>query len=100
MDDETRTLIEETHEMAQENQKRIKKIQSHLRRKVLGSILYKVVIIAIAVGAFYFLKPYYENLKERLHTMTEKVDTIQGYVDEPSSLLPDEFNLFKGLIPN
>jgi uncharacterized membrane protein YukC len=108
MDDELRTLIEETHEIAKDNQKRIKKIHRIQRRGILGRILYKVIIIGIAIGAFYFMRPYYNRLVEGYNQTVERIDTIQGYAKDPKTLFPedtfnlgslDEIDILRGLIP-
>ena len=86
MDDELRTLIEETHEIAKDNQKRIKKIQGNQRRGILGKILYRLIIIGIAIGAFYFVKPYYEKMIDSYNQAIERLNTVQGYAEDPKTL--------------
>jgi hypothetical protein len=64
MENEERRLLEETAALTKENNALIKKMH---RSMVLGrtiKIIYWVIIIGVAVGAFYFVQPYVDQLQD------------------------------------
>ncbi len=71
MDPEIDKALSEQMELIEENNRLIKKIHKSIVMGRFISILYWVVIIGSALGAYYFLQPYvdvvlkaYENIKE------------------------------------
>lgn len=62
MDDELRSLVEETKELVEENNKILKSMRRNARFGALARIVYWIVILGIGVGAFYYVKPYVEQL--------------------------------------
>ena len=60
-DNETKELLEKELEIAQENNKILKKIQRGMRLANFFSILYWLFILGTAVGAYYFLQPFVES---------------------------------------
>jgi len=61
---ETRVLAERNHEL-------LEKVHRYIVLSRIFRIVYWVVIIGIAIGAFYFLEPY-------LETLTGSIDSFQG----------------------
>jgi len=62
MTPEERSLLESTHELALENNKLLQSIRRTHRFGVAIKIFYWVVIIALSVGAYYFVSPYVNML--------------------------------------
>jgi hypothetical protein len=63
MDPETKKLLDETLELARENNKLLQKIHGVQKRAIWWSILKAVVVIGIAFGSFYFLEPYVARIE-------------------------------------
>ena len=62
MTPEQQKLLEETAELARENHRLLKKIHNSMRLGRAIRITYWVLIIGSAIGAFYFLQPYIDQL--------------------------------------
>ena len=65
MDDSLRKLIEENQtllrknlEISRNNEKKIKKIQAHIRRTMVAKYIYWIIVIGVTASALYFSKPY------------------------------------------
>jgi TRAP-type C4-dicarboxylate transport system permease small subunit len=58
VDPESKQLLQETMELAQENNKMLHSMKRSMRMSQIMSFLYWVLIIGSAIGAFYFLQPY------------------------------------------
>lgn len=54
--------IEEVREITERNHEMLKSIERSLFWKRVMSIIYWVIIIGVAVGAFYFLQPYIDRV--------------------------------------
>ena len=63
MDPESKKLLEETHELAKENNEMLRSMRRSMRFARFMSILYWVFIIGSAVGAYYLLEPYITQLQ-------------------------------------
>ena len=64
MDPESQKLLEETLALSKENNEILHSIRRSMRMARFMSILYWVFIIGSAVGAFYLIQPYIEQLKD------------------------------------
>jgi len=58
MDPESKKLLEDTFELAKENNKMLHKVRGVQKRQVLWSTIKFILIIGVAFGVFYFLEPY------------------------------------------
>jgi hypothetical protein len=63
MDIQEKRLLEESVALARENNRLIKKIRNAALWGRAVRIVYWVLIIGVAIGAFYFLQPYVEGVR-------------------------------------
>ena len=63
MDPESKKLLEETFALAKENNDMLHSLRRSMRLARFMSLLYWVYIIGSALGAYYFLQPYIDQLK-------------------------------------
>ncbi|OGI82637.1 hypothetical protein A3E95_01535 [Candidatus Nomurabacteria bacterium RIFCSPHIGHO2_12_FULL_44_22b] len=62
MDPESRKLLEETLALAQENNKILHGMRRSMRMQRIMSFLYWIFIVGTALGAYYLIQPYIEQL--------------------------------------
>ncbi|OGI65184.1 hypothetical protein A3A95_03985 [Candidatus Nomurabacteria bacterium RIFCSPLOWO2_01_FULL_39_18] len=62
MDPESKKLLEETLALAKENNSILHSMRRSMRFQRMMTILYWVLIIGSALGAYYFIQPYIEQL--------------------------------------
>ena len=58
MEPEDKKLLEESYRLSQENNRLLKSLYSSMRIRRYMSIVYWVFIIGSAIGAYYFIEPY------------------------------------------
>lgn len=99
MDDETRDIIQEQTklirenlELTRKNTKRIRKIHVTLRRSFWAKIIYWVIILLITAGAFYLIKPFFENSLQQYRELSDQVKRTTGYINNPEQFIQDAFN--------
>jgi len=63
MDPELKKLTEVNMELLKENNRMLKKMRRTQKRSTFFKFLYWLVIIGIALGGFYFLQPYFQQVK-------------------------------------
>ena len=83
MDQETKQLLEENLKLSRENNELLLKIRGIQRWQQITHVLYWFLIIAVSIGAFYFLKPYLGNL---LNVYTGGVSGINNISDITNNL--------------
>ncbi len=93
MDQDLRKLIEENNklllenlELSRQNNKKIKKIQSHIRRTMVGKTLYWILIIGITFGAYHFSKPYIDNVRNTYNDFRENINQSSEFINNPGSV--------------
>jgi predicted MFS family arabinose efflux permease len=59
---EPEKLLEETYQLAKENNKMLRRVRGVQKRQALWSVLKIVVVIGLALGAFYYLEPYLNKI--------------------------------------
>lgn len=62
MDQEIKSLLEENLRLSKENNELLVKVRNFQRWSQISKVLYWFVIIGVALGAFYFIKPYFDNV--------------------------------------
>ena len=62
MDPESKKLLEDTYVLVKENNKMLHSLLRSIRISRLMSIIYWVFIIGSAVGAYYLIQPYVDQL--------------------------------------
>ena len=84
MDENDRDLLEKTHELAEDNNRMLKKLYSAYRWSRNTKIAYWTIIILLTFGAYYFIKPYIDFLTDTLgmgnatSTIEQKINTIRS----------------------
>lgn len=73
MEQEERTLLERTAALAEENNKILKKMQRMNRLGTIVHIVYWVILAGVAVGAFYFLQPYIDSVRDTYGSLRNAV---------------------------
>jgi len=77
MDPESKKLLEETLQLAQENNKMLHSMRRSLRWSRIMSIMYWVLIIGISIGAFYFLQPYVDQVVKMYGSVSGALKNFQ-----------------------
>ena len=57
-----KNLLEQTAKLTEENNRILKNMQRSARFGRIVRVLYWVILIAVALGAYYFIEPYLETL--------------------------------------
>jgi len=77
MDPESKQLLQNTLALTEENNKMLHKIRGVQRRGAIWNTIKILVIIAIALGSFYYIEPYLEkvmNLYSSVSGMEQKIN--------------------------
>ena len=62
MDPDTKQLLEDTFELAKENNKMLHHVRRIQKRQAFWAIVRVILIIGIALGLFYYLEPYLNKI--------------------------------------
>ena len=81
MEDEDRKLLEEVLELSRENQRMIKSMYRSQWWSRIWKSLYWIIILGIAFGSFYFLKPYLDKVMELFGKTQTTLDSVQKVTD-------------------
>ena len=87
--EENNELLKENLELTQKNEKKIKRIQSYMRRTFIAKIMYWVIIILVTAGALYAVKPYVDGALDTYNSLQEQIESTQDAIDNPGSLFND-----------
>ena len=61
MDPESKDLLEKTFELTKENNKMLHRVRRVQKMQALWSSIKILVVIAVTLGAAYYLQPYFEK---------------------------------------
>jgi hypothetical protein len=78
MDQEERELLENTFSLAKENNQMLHKIRRSQKIADLMRFLYWLVILGAAVGAFYFIQPYIEQIESFIGNAGVTINNFKG----------------------
>jgi hypothetical protein len=89
-DEEIKKIALENRKLAKENQEVVKKIYRHLKVARIAHIIYWAVIIASALGAYYFLQPYVERARVFYTDTQNEIRTLGGFIPGLSKFFGDD----------
>ena len=96
MDSDLKKMLEENHallienvKISRENQKKIKKIQLHIRRTMVVKTLYWIIIVGVTIGAFYLSKPYINNAVNTYKGLEKNIKQSSQIINDPGTLFKD-----------
>lgn len=81
MDQELRKLLKRNLEISKENNEMLHRLQSSMRWSRFFKLAYWVVIIAIMLGAYYFIQPFVDQLVGAYGGLSDGIDNLQGIKD-------------------
>ena len=101
MEEDEKKLLRETAELAQENQKLLKKMHRSMMWGRAFRIAYWVILIGVTFGAYYFIQPYIDQLINVYSGIRGGVESVQSVGDQLPDLsgLPDALQGFGDLLP-
>lgn len=85
-------LLEENLVLAKENQEKIQKIHAYIRRTFIMKIVYWVIVVSIAVGAYYIIQPQINRLIKGYTNITSQLIGSGDYLSNTGSFLEDNLD--------
>ena len=82
MDSDDKKKIDRLLALAEENNQYIRKVRSSQKTSQMFKAIYWVVIIAFAVGGFYFVQPYLNTLSSVYSTVGGNTTQMQDFVKQ------------------
>ncbi len=79
MDPESKKLLDATFALAEENNKMLHSMRRSMRMARIMSFVYWAFIIGSAVGAYYFVQPYIDQLLSVYTGATETINSIKNF---------------------
>lgn len=76
MDDDHWTL-QQVKKLAEDNNRMLRRLYHGLWWSRLWSLVYWLIVIGFALGAFYFLQPYLQKLQQAYSGLQSEVNTVQ-----------------------
>jgi len=87
MTPEERELLTQSIKLAEENNKMLRGMRRSARIASVLRILYWVIIIGSALGAYYAIQPFIESLTGSYNGMKDSVDTVKNITTKLPSWL-------------
>tara|TARA_Y100000294_G_scaffold143306_1_gene137738 strand:- start:47 stop:340 length:294 start_codon:yes stop_codon:yes gene_type:complete len=90
MEPDERRMLKQLSKLAEENNKLLKKIHRSIKWGRFVKLVYWVIVIGSAVGAYYVFQPAFESIQETfgmLGTGVENLQNIGGFLPDFSGLL-------------
>lgn len=79
MDHDMEQKINQLMHLTEENNRLLRKVRRVQKWGQITSTIRYIVVIGIAVGAFYFLKPYYDAVIELYDKGNAQINSIQDF---------------------
>jgi hypothetical protein len=85
MEQDIERKIDQLTRLTEENNKLLKKVRRVQKWAQISSFIRYLVVIGIALGTFYFLKPYYDQVMDLYNRGTAQINSLQGYFSPSTS---------------
>ena len=87
MNPNEKELLQKTFELADENNKILRGIRSSNRWSLIFKVFYWVIIIGVAVGAFYYVQPYVDMATKAYKSVQGDFQNAKNVVNTASNTL-------------
>jgi len=74
-DQELQHLLHENLRLAKENNRMLTKMHRYQRWQKASKVLYWIILIAIALGAYYYVKPYLMRVQDAYNDIANSIET-------------------------
>lgn len=81
MDQEERTLLEETLKISRENNRMLHKMQSAMRWSRIVKTIYWLIILGSIFGLYYFLQPFIQSLGDAYQGFAGSLEKARSVLD-------------------
>lgn len=81
MDPESKAKLEEVLRLAEENNKIIRKMKRAIEWGRVMRIIYWLFIIGSAFGAYYFIQPYVDQVRDLYGGAKSSIDGLNSVID-------------------
>ena len=78
MDQRERELLENTFNLAKENNEILRKMRRAQKIADFMRFMYWIIIIGVTIGAFYFMQPYIEQMKGLIEKAGISINTFNN----------------------
>ena len=78
MDPESKQLLQNTFNLAEENNKMLRKMRRAQKMASFMRIIYWLIIIGIGIGAFYFLQPYINQIQKFMQDSGVSINQLKN----------------------
>jgi len=86
MTPEEKSLLEQTHRLAEENNDILRSLRRSRRMSTILTIFYWVVIVVVSVGSYYFVEPYMKLLPNVMGAIQGDVNSANAALQQMRSL--------------
>ena len=86
MTPEEKSLLEQTHRLAEENNDILRSLRRSRRMSTILTIFYWVVIVVVSVGSYYFVEPYMKLLPNVMGAIQGDVNSANAALQQMKSL--------------
>ncbi len=86
MDPESKELLKATLELSQENNNMLRSMKRSMQMSRVMSSIYWLFIIGSAVGAYYYIQPYIDQVLDVYSGASDKVNSINDTIEEFKNL--------------
>jgi hypothetical protein len=88
MDPRERDMLRKTFELVEENNEMLKKLRRTQKFGLVIKILYWVIVIGVAVGAYYFIQPFVDQIGQTYSGLQGNIDNATNVLDNLREILP------------
>lgn len=78
IDNEDKVILRQILEITKDNQEKIHRLYRGLWISRIWRVAYWIIVIGIAVGGFYFIQPYIDELKSAYSGFQEQLNVVKG----------------------
>ena len=79
MDPESKKLLEDTFALAKENNSMLQSLRRSQQWATIMSFVYWIFIIGTAIGAFYFIQPYLNQIKDIYVNASAEINSLKNF---------------------
>jgi hypothetical protein len=87
MTPEERELLTQSIKIAEENNKMLKSIRRSARFSSIFRVIYWLIILGTAFGAYYFVKPFIDPIVNSYTGMQQSIENVKNITDKLPSWL-------------
>ncbi len=88
MDPREKDMLKRALELSEQNNEMLRGMRRSMRIGMIFKVVYWLIVIGLAVGAYYFIQPFFDQVIDSYYEIQTSLHEADGLFDKAKTFIP------------